>query len=319
MDDIGGENIDEPILVPPPGQILRRTARTKIRKSNLPGDGGGHRFASTRRGRAKAAAPDPFLAIEDSVTSEPKDTSPDSSSPLAPAMHVYPTVTSEADEGESAWDRPLSYSEESAIYDSYADRLESSASVKPEDDETLSTFARFDRGEVPPIVVEPQLQPETLLGSPGASIPEHAFVAQQSSQQPPLHHPTPHQYQAPLQVPSSIPPARSPSPGSVSEAHSEPSVHAQLSPPSKSRKEKERKGWVFKWGGDKTQAKIKKEKSKAGGRVTSDKTSEKDVNREKDCGFFSFFVGREKQDESSSVVYGAGPATGAALLGASRS
>lgn len=47
----GFDENDVPILVPPPGQILRRTARTKIRKVGLVGDGDGHRFASTRKGR----------------------------------------------------------------------------------------------------------------------------------------------------------------------------------------------------------------------------------------------------------------------------
>ena len=52
MDNIPeqGDEADVPILVPPPGQILRRAARTKIRKPSLQGDGGGHRFPATRRG-----------------------------------------------------------------------------------------------------------------------------------------------------------------------------------------------------------------------------------------------------------------------------
>ncbi len=49
------DEADEPIIVPPPGQILRRAARTKIRKPSLLGDGGGHRFAATRRVQARAA------------------------------------------------------------------------------------------------------------------------------------------------------------------------------------------------------------------------------------------------------------------------
>lgn len=43
---------DSPIIMHPPGQVLRRSAHTKIRKQGLAGDGGGHRFASTRRRRA---------------------------------------------------------------------------------------------------------------------------------------------------------------------------------------------------------------------------------------------------------------------------
>ena len=55
MDDMPdpGDDADAPIIVPRPGQILRRTARTKIRK---PGTGeGAHRFKSERRGRGAAA------------------------------------------------------------------------------------------------------------------------------------------------------------------------------------------------------------------------------------------------------------------------
>ncbi|KAG0705563.1 hypothetical protein DFH29DRAFT_905972 [Suillus ampliporus] len=48
------DEADAPIIVPPPGLILRRAARTKIRKTTLPGDGGGHRFGPGRRPRAAA-------------------------------------------------------------------------------------------------------------------------------------------------------------------------------------------------------------------------------------------------------------------------
>lgn len=43
---------DSPLIVHSPGQILRRTARTKIRKAGLVGDGGGHRFGPSRRVRS---------------------------------------------------------------------------------------------------------------------------------------------------------------------------------------------------------------------------------------------------------------------------
>ncbi|SCZ87915.1 BZ3500_MvSof-1268-A1-R1_Chr2-3g05383 [Microbotryum saponariae] len=42
---------DSPLLVHSPGQILRRSARTKIRKAGLIGDGNGHRFGPSRRQR----------------------------------------------------------------------------------------------------------------------------------------------------------------------------------------------------------------------------------------------------------------------------
>jgi hypothetical protein len=49
MDDVPADDADAPIIVPK--QTLQRAQRTKIRKPGLPGDGGGHRFAATRRGQ----------------------------------------------------------------------------------------------------------------------------------------------------------------------------------------------------------------------------------------------------------------------------
>ena len=45
------DSTDSPLVVHIPGQILRRSARTKIRKAGLVGDGGGHRFGPSRRVR----------------------------------------------------------------------------------------------------------------------------------------------------------------------------------------------------------------------------------------------------------------------------
>ncbi|WAQ91221.1 hypothetical protein PtA15_14A103 [Puccinia triticina] len=45
---------DSPLISRAPGHIIRRTARTKVRKASLPGDGNGHRFPATRRTQAKS-------------------------------------------------------------------------------------------------------------------------------------------------------------------------------------------------------------------------------------------------------------------------
>lgn len=83
---------DAPIAIPQrPGQILRRTARTKIRKPGLQGDGGGHRFPASRK-------PQPAAEPEDDL----------------PPVHPPHLDDHEFD------DRPRSFSEESSIYDSYA-------------------------------------------------------------------------------------------------------------------------------------------------------------------------------------------------------
>ncbi|SCV74846.1 BQ2448_7875 [Microbotryum intermedium] len=49
--DDDASSADSPLLVHSPGQILRRSARTKIRKTGLVGDGNGHRFGPSRRQR----------------------------------------------------------------------------------------------------------------------------------------------------------------------------------------------------------------------------------------------------------------------------
>ncbi|KAK4050225.1 hypothetical protein OIV83_003546 [Microbotryomycetes sp. JL201] len=53
--DSPASSVDSPLVVHSPGQILRRTARTKIRKPGLGGDGGGHRFGPSRRVRSTSA------------------------------------------------------------------------------------------------------------------------------------------------------------------------------------------------------------------------------------------------------------------------
>lgn len=45
---------DSPLISRAPGQIIRRTARTKVRKTSLAGDGNGHRFPPTRRTRTES-------------------------------------------------------------------------------------------------------------------------------------------------------------------------------------------------------------------------------------------------------------------------
>lgn len=60
--------------MPPPGQILRRSARTKIRKAGLVGDGGGHRFGPSRRVRVESSQSDEFDgAVELSLDSVDSD------------------------------------------------------------------------------------------------------------------------------------------------------------------------------------------------------------------------------------------------------
>src|ERR1700677_4083307 len=125
-----GEDADAPIIVPPPGQILRRAARTKIRKPGLPGDGGGHRFGqSTRRqttGNGRTAP-----TIDDQRNSSDMPSS-DHSEPLKSFKRgrVFSGESLTDEPRASPPLRPDSYSEEaSSIFDSYVRE-------DPEDDES---------------------------------------------------------------------------------------------------------------------------------------------------------------------------------------
>ncbi|PLW08342.1 hypothetical protein PCANC_04275 [Puccinia coronata f. sp. avenae] len=60
---------DSPLISRAPGHIIRRTARTKVRKTSLPGDGNGHRFPATRRGQAKSPMVNSHHPRTDSTTS----------------------------------------------------------------------------------------------------------------------------------------------------------------------------------------------------------------------------------------------------------
>lgn len=48
---------DSPLISRGPGHIIRRTARTKVRKAALAGDGNGHRFPATRRTKINNLSP----------------------------------------------------------------------------------------------------------------------------------------------------------------------------------------------------------------------------------------------------------------------
>ena len=185
MDNIPemGDEADAPIIVPPPGQILRRTARTKIRKPGLPGDGGGHRFGSSRRVNTNPApATDPRSSSDLSTSdhSEPDQT---------PGVMRRHTVS---DEGSHTMTRPDSFSEE-AIYDAYA--RDDEEDLRPAT--VLVSPTLIDDDE--PILQQPQPQRLLMLPpemqdlspapgpSPNAPLPEHHALISHS---PPLTIPT---------------------------------------------------------------------------------------------------------------------------------
>ncbi|KAJ7583217.1 hypothetical protein C8J56DRAFT_863789 [Mycena floridula] len=291
MDNIPemGDEADAPIIVPPPGQILRRAARTKIRKPGLPGDGGGHRFSATRRGPRSETLPTEKRISSDISSSDHGE----SVENLSPRPRAFSNETP----------RPESFSEEGLIYDSY---------VRDEDEEILSPVVVTESPPQSPVSEPVEIEPALL----------EMFA-------PILHHPSPQILLSPQPPPEQQLPSRSPSPSELSTSTSEftpasefisstqtpPSTSSPVSP-STSRKEKDKKGLFGKWGGDKAAKKSNKDKDKERERVEKEK--------EKETSFFgSLFGGSKKSKDSDSSSQSLGGAAGReaaqALLGASKS
>ncbi|KAJ7876820.1 hypothetical protein B0H13DRAFT_2347495 [Mycena leptocephala] len=240
-----GDEADQPIVVAPPGQFLRRTARTRIRKPGLPGDGNGHRFGERRRGPSNRSATSPGLQRTSSDIS-----SSDHGDSVESAIARTRTFS---DEGPH--ERPDSFSEEALIYDAYA---------------------RDDEDEIPP-----PLPPVLITASPPSNIVEFTDVPPRQPESPPqqqvpplseqalleplppvIHQPQPTRLLSPpsdpYQAQPPAPPSRTPSPSDfeASDAYS-PNATPTNSPPSSSflstspspRKEKDKKGLFGKWGG----------------------------------------------------------------------
>jgi hypothetical protein len=291
MDD----DADSPIVVPPRDKALRRTARTKIRKAGLPGDGGGHRFASSRRNKKASQPP----AAETRTSSDLSAS--DHGEAEQPPTSARRTTLSE--EGLSRPDS--SYSEEQSIFDAYAGQDDNDRTLTP------------NLGPLQP------LEPFSISLDPPATPNAEVIPSQpESTQEPPVASPVIHQPQPQhLTLPHSKPkqgspsPSRSPSPLPHSEVPRAifptpaPAGFVQSSPnllpAPKKEKEKDKKG-LFKWG-DKSSKKANKDK---------------DRPPEKESGFLFSIFGKKRQDSEyqSSMTGGAAAREAAqALLGASKS
>ncbi|KAI1793444.1 hypothetical protein LXA43DRAFT_216012 [Ganoderma leucocontextum] len=308
MDDLRdpGEDVDAPIIVPPPGQVLRRTARTKIRKAGT-GEGA-HRFTATRSRRK-------------SITVRAATMEPRSSSDLSSSDHgEIETVrrvsrTKEENPEVPPVPRPESYSVEAAIYEAYA--REEAETDQDIDYPALSSSPDIVTELVAdshPVIEEAEPEPE-----PSASIVSP--VIYQPQPQRALSPPSPAESPVPQRTPSPSTPSPSTPSLTTSPSTSEsvqqarpPLAHAAYpypppSPtPSEYRREKDRKGLFGKWGGDKGS---KKNKEKG----------EREKEKEKETSFFgSLFGSKKKPEEPQSVSSNAaGRETAAALLGASKS
>ncbi|KAK2463627.1 hypothetical protein APHAL10511_004378 [Amanita phalloides] len=316
------DEADSPIIVPPPGQILRRAARTKIRKPGLPGDGGGHRFASTRRVQARAAT----------APLEPRSSSDRSSSDHGESLESV-LATPEATI-TSVTQRPESYSEETFIIDAYArdddDDLKAASSestiIVLQDSGLLLPLSSLPLSDPPqlsipdvsatlfdalePALVTSQPQDVTIPQPPEPDTePQH-----QPQPQPQLEsEPEPESVQAtalPLEVSTSLPPQVEITPLPVESPIPRPPLQPTApiptapTPPPRQRKEKDKKGGLFgKWGGDK-----------------ASKKAQKNTSSERETSFFgSLFGGSKKKPESEPISSTTGRETAQALLGTSKS
>lgn len=273
------DEADSPIIVPPPGQILRRAARTKIRKPSLLGDGGGHRFAATRRVQPRAAT----------TSLEPRSSSDRSSSDhgesvesvSAPPEHVATSHTL----------RPESYGEETFIIDSYArdddeDPQPPNIDIVPPTQDSVPILSTSP----PPLDVSTATVDAMLLTPQPQVIPQPEPDQVPLPISPPTEVPAPRIELPPLPIHAPVPrPPLQPT----------PPIPAVSGP---QRKERDKKGGLFgKWGGDK-----------------ASKKAQKNASSEKESGFFGSLFGKKKQ-ESEAVGSAIARETAQALLGSSKS
>ncbi|KAA1469116.1 hypothetical protein DENSPDRAFT_878673 [Dentipellis sp. KUC8613] len=307
------EDADAPIIVPPPGLILRRAQRTKIRKPGQTGEGS-HRFNATRRG--------PGARLSSGQVSEPRSSSDLSASDhgeqeTPPRKRVLSTesLPDRIHDEPPRLVRPESYSTEAFILDAYA-RDDTS-------DEDVSASLELTLAEHPPPRRSLSPPPPPPVQEPEPPLPISPI---------PLRHPQPQPFQVVPPAPAETP-SRTPSPESrASMSYNEPSsqpvrpvlperTNSQITvaPSDQQRKDKDKKGLFGKWGGEK--------KSKKEERLEREREKEKEKEKEKQSSFSfgALFGGSKKKHEESSGHgmghhgHNAGREAAVALLGASKS
>ncbi|KAF7370669.1 Zds-C domain-containing protein [Mycena sanguinolenta] len=321
-----GDEADQPIVGA--GKFLRRTPRTRIRKPNLPGDGGGHRFGERRRGASGRSVTSAILQRTSS------DVSSSDHGDSIESVSVTPRArTTLSDEGPPP-DRPDSFSEEALIYDAYARDDEDSSSghdlpptlppvlITSSPPLTLTDFADIPppQAESPPPqnvppVPEPAPVPSTVIHQPQPTRVLSPPPSEPPQQQQGLLAPDSYQAQPPA------PPSRTPSPSDFDHTPS-PSTTPTNSPPASTfvsppRKEKDKKGLFGKWGSDKEKEKSSKASKKERERLEKEKEKERG---EKESGFFGSLFGSKKKNEApaeTTSLHG-GREAAHALLGQSQ-
>lgn len=307
-----GDTADAPIIVPLPGQILRRTARTKIRKPGLAGDGGGHRFGASRKIRSNTAPPVPSLARSSEDLSSNENESVESAGRDRTLSNEGTSLRPSEEDPQA--NRLEAWSDDSSlIYDSYLhepEELETQIPVVV----TPPPMGREFAEQIPDILQPPPSSgpypiPSLQHPQPHRMLSEPIVEDRKSlSRTPSPEQPSPDSSQYHISSPQS-PPRDQPS-SFLSVSPTSPPPVAAVSPP---KREKDKKG-LFKWG-DKSGKKGGKEK---------EKEKEKDRHsgeKDKESGFFgSIFGSKKKQDDNSSQSMSHhGRETAAAMLGGSKS
>ncbi|KAJ7634079.1 hypothetical protein DFH06DRAFT_1272202 [Mycena polygramma] len=286
-----GDEADQPIVVAPPGQFLRRTARTRIRKPGLPGDGNGHRFGERLRGPSARSATSPMLNRTSSDVS-----SSDHGESVESATLRHRTTFSD----DGPHERPDSFSEEALIYDAYARDEEDD--IPPPLPPVLITSSPpptiIEFTDIPP---QPEAPPQQEPPPPPPPEPQPTLLEALS---PVIYQPQPTRLLSPAPADTPAPLSRTPSPSDSQPDTYSPSGTLTNSPPSSSflstspspRKEKDKKGLFGKWGSDKEKEKSHKAGKKERERLEKERREKE--QREKDSGFFGSLFGSKKKHEA---------------------
>lgn len=343
-----GDNADAPLVAPRPGSILRRSARTKIRKAGLSGDGGGHRFAATRKGRMTAAPQREIPGLEDDdYASAPESPHRQGSDGASVESEDKFHDAHESHEGTSSHieiqrDSDAS-TDEAHIFDAYVREPSSSVSSSshdhssspspepsppsrklylppvPESGETTDWFTKeYDRTPTQESLSDP-------LASKPSSAEEKAFTAGVDGLSINTtfgeHDDTAPRY-AQLPVEQDLPPGMAPPAQRMSlppkplPAPAQPPSPVNIETPQLARIETNVSTSSVSTSGTTT---TKEKKGKFFSKKKDDK--EKKGKKDKDRFLGSLFGGKKKNEESTSVsnFSSAGPAAAAALLGTSKS
>lgn len=310
MDDLSdpGDDADSPIIVPRAGEGLRRAARTKIRKPGMTGEGA-HRFTATRSRKKSmsrsATVGSPRTSSEISTSDHghaEASRKPRAAEDVPPVPQVPPILP------VTPPPRPESFSEEALIYDAYVteepdevDARHREPTPEPSVESSVSGPSSTTTHTDPH---EPTLEPTPILHHPQ---PQRAVPPAVTEPPVEAHTPSPPPATAAVSPPSNV---LQPRPS----LQDSPVYHPPSPSPSEHRRDKDKKGGLFKWGSDKG-GKKQKEKER------EQREREREREKEKDTGFFgSLFGGKKKQeDAASSMVAQSGREAAAALLGASKS